>query len=77
MDGLASLLGLILIIAFVGVPLYKYRAVVKRYIKEPDYGSSFSVSRDKVLRRRIEDAQDELEWREKRVDTPDETPTED
>lgn len=54
----------LLILVFFGMVIYKYRYQIKRFCKDPKYGSSWQPSRETYLKRRIEDAESELEWLE-------------
>lgn len=71
-----TLVGLIvvgLLLLFCVAPIYKYRANIKRWIKEPDYGSICSWEQDgtKKAQRdvtkaewKLEDAKDYLTYRQ-------------
>ncbi len=67
---LIGLIFLLIVLSFFGAFVYKYRAEVKQFIKDPAYGESFKITRKKVLQRRIEDAQEELTWLEKKASQP-------
>ena len=67
-DILAGFLTL-LVMAVFAVTFYKYRYQIKRFCKDPKYGSSWQPSRETYLKRRIEDANAELE----RMKAPPET----
>lgn len=66
MEELAIFLCLVLFFGSIGIMFYKYRAEIKRFIKDPEVGSSYEVPRKTVLKRKIEDATDEIQWLERK-----------
>jgi len=78
MEGLINLVVCLLVLMILAVPLvfvYKYRAKIGKWIKEPTYGdlSVWDVDGIKRAERgvvkaqwKVEDAQDYLEWRKQR-----------
>ena len=42
--------------------LYKFRYMLRRWLRDPKYGSSWDPDRKTVLKRRIEDAEAEKAW---------------
>ena len=54
----------VLFFGVIAAIVYKFRYEIKRFIKDPKYGSSWQPSRKTILQRRIEDANDELNWLE-------------
>ena len=54
----------LLILAAIGGFLYRYRFQIRKWCKDPKYGSAWYPSRETVLRRRIEDANAEMAWLE-------------
>ena len=62
MDSVFFFFVTLLVFGLIGVILYKYRYELKRYLKDPKYGSSWEPSRKTILSRRIEDANAELDW---------------
>ncbi len=79
-----SLLG-VMILAIPFVFVYKYRAKIKRWIKEPTYGdlSTWDVDGIKSAERgvikaqwRLENANDYLEWKRKKAELQKEPETE-
>lgn len=60
---------LLMLFAICGCLFFKYRATLRRWLKDPKYGSSWCPSRETVLKRKIEDAEAELDWlKEKKTD---------
>lgn len=57
---------LFIFMAFVIGFLCIYRAEIKRFFSDKDYGTSFKQDREKLLRRDTEDAEDELDWLEEK-----------
>ena len=57
---------LLLLLGFVGAGLYKFRHQIKRWTRDPDYGSTWRPSRRTQLARKIEDANAELEYLDKK-----------
>lgn len=57
-----------------GAIVFRYRHALKRWLHDPKYGSEWRPSRETILRRRIEDANEEIFWieeREKETETGD------
>jgi uncharacterized ion transporter superfamily protein YfcC len=68
-DTMVSLLVFIImaiVIGAIGIYIYKYRHVIKRYATDTRYGSEWHPSRETYLRRKIEDANAELAWLEEK-----------
>jgi len=77
-DSLVNLVVGLIVLAILAIPLiavYKHRDVIKRWVKEPDYGSLAMWETDGVKRAergvikakwRVEDAEDYLEWKKKK-----------
>ena len=49
-----------LMLALLGAMVYKYRSIVRRWLKDPKAGSTWRPSRETILKRHIEDANAEL-----------------
>lgn len=62
MSEVLSFFVLILLLAFVGAFLYKFRAQIKKWTNDPDYGSTWHPDRRTILARRKEDCDAELEY---------------
>lgn len=65
-----------IIIAFIVGVIYKFRNDIKRYFRDPDVGSSYCVPRKTTLKRKIEDAEDEIKWLEAKESKQAKTETE-
>jgi len=78
MEGLVNLVACLVAMIILAMPMaviYKYRAKIKRWIKEPTYGdlSTFDVDGVKRAERgvikaqwKLEDAEDYLKWKKER-----------
>jgi len=78
MEGLVSLVVSLLALMVLAIPLvfvYKYRAKIKRFIKEPTYGDLFMWDIDGIKRAernitkvqwKLEDAESYLKWKKER-----------
>lgn len=51
---------MLLLFAFIGAVLFKYRHELRRWATDPKYGTSWHPSRETYLQRRIEDAEAEI-----------------
>ena len=59
-----------------GCLIYKYRMSLKKWLRDPKYGSSWSPGRRTILSRKIEDAEAELQWLDENVATETNSETE-
>lgn len=51
---------MLVIMAGLGLIVYKYRRTIKRWMHDEKYGSTWHPSRETILKREIEDANAEL-----------------
>jgi uncharacterized membrane protein YraQ (UPF0718 family) len=54
----------LLLIAVIVAMIYKYRAKIKKFASDPEYGKEWRPDRKTILRRDIEDAEAEIEYLE-------------
>lgn len=45
-----------------GMLAYRYRYQIRKWLKDSKYGTEWSPSRETILRRRIEDNEEEIEF---------------
>lgn len=53
---------------FTGLLIFKYRRDFSKWIRDPKYGSTWRPSRETYLKRRIEDAEAEINWLKEKED---------
>lgn len=53
---------MMVLFAIIGAVFFKYRHDLKMWLKDPKYGTSWRPSRQTSLKRRIEDAEAEIQW---------------